>query len=229
MGLNIKKITEYEDTKDFIERIRKDFTITPRNNRANLVLPMESDVFAQVFQIIGNSKVKKWDLKKEFVIDDDNKEVINQMFYYFTMNPKFKGNFHKGILICGGFGTGKTVIMDIFTTIIQESLMVNIRKYSSLELPKLIKDKGISEFKMKPMNIDEIGREPKEINDFGTKMNPLIDLFTHRYNENSLTFGTCNFSESSMTGKDSIYGEYIGERLKEMFNFIELKGNSRRK
>jgi len=75
--------------------------------------------------------------------------------------------------------------------------------------------------------IDDIGKESKDINDYGTIKNPLIDLISERYDNITWTFGTCNYSKESLI---EFYGETIFDRFVEMFNILKLEGDqSRRK
>jgi hypothetical protein len=76
--------------------------------------------------------------------------------------------------------------------------------------------------------IDELGREAKKSISFGNEINPLIDLLLNRYSKGLLTFGTSNFQLSSLAA-ESGYGPVVGDRLKSMFNFVEMIGRSRRK
>ena len=58
---------------------------------------------------------------KEFVVDDENREVLRLLLYYFnncqrfeTMMPNKKYKIYKHIMLCGPVGSGKTLIMQIF-------------------------------------------------------------------------------------------------------------------
>ena len=76
------------------------------------------------------------------------------------------------------------------------------------------------------MLIDDIGREPKEINTFGTKELPVTDLMSIRYDFGSLTFATTNFNDDILK---EFYGEALIDRFHEIFNYIIMTGKSRRK
>jgi DNA replication protein DnaC len=193
-------------------------------------VPIKSEDFKTLFKIIAKKILEEnYCEDTNFEINSHNTYVINQLYYYLVMSDNFNGNLKKGIILCGPYGTGKTTILEIIKRIIEKVTIKRITFVSSMKLPELFEEKGMDYYYRRPIILDEIGREAKEINDYGTKKYPMIELLTHRYNHKALTFGTSNFSEDKLTGKNCIYGEYIGERLKEMFNFIELKGNSRRK
>jgi DNA replication protein DnaC len=79
-----------------------------------------------------------------------------------------------------------------------------------------------------PLIIDEFGREPKQIMDFGNLRSPIVELLCERYDNGAWTHGVSNFTLDTLSS-ENLYGKMTGDRLKSMFNFIELKGESRRK
>ena len=44
-----------------------------------------------------------------------------------------------------------------------------------------------------------------------------------------LTFGTTNIDMEDLSQFRNLYGDYVLDRVKEMFNIVHLGGNSRRK
>lgn len=79
-----------------------------------------------------------------------------------------------------------------------------------------------------PFGFDELGREPIPSKYFGTEVNVMQYILSIRYElRNSCkTFVTTNIRKELI---GQVYGEYIADRLNEMFNFVEVKGISRRK
>ena len=58
---------------------------------------------------------------RKFVIDDNNKDILRFMLYYFNncnlaeeVFPDKGYKLHKNLLIMGGVGVGKTMLMQIF-------------------------------------------------------------------------------------------------------------------
>jgi hypothetical protein len=93
---------------------------------------------------------------------------------------------------------------------------------------QILKEKSIKSFSQRPLVIDEFGREPKQIMDFGNLRSPIIELLCERYDTGAWTHGVSNFTLETLSSENQ-YGQMTGDRLKSMFNFIELKGESRRK
>ena len=104
---------------------------------------------------------------------------------------------------------------------------------ATLLYERIIHD-GIDMLAKRPLFIDELGREQLEIADFGNKIRPIADLMALRYNNGARTFFTSNFKLSTLSrgrnekGELIGYGQYIGERIQEMTNIVEMPGESRR-
>jgi DNA replication protein DnaC len=169
-----------------------------------------------------------------FAIDGNNEPVIAQIFLYLKMNERFNGDLQKGIMLVGRYGSGKTLIMQalcemyntvIHTLHIQRPLLKFIK---SSELLDAVKEKTVGSFSRMPLVIDEFGREAKQIMDFGNLKSPMIELLCERYDTGAWTHGTSNFTLETLSSENQ-YGKMTGDRIKSMFNFIELKGESRRK
>ena len=75
--------------------------------------------------------------------------------------------------------------------------------------------------------IDELGREPRPAKYFGTELNVIQFVLQLRYDHrrDSVTHITTNLKPEDIA---QYYGEYIADRCREMFNFIEFKGASLR-
>jgi DNA replication protein DnaC len=104
---------------------------------------------------------------------------------------------------------------------------------ATLLYKRIIHD-GIDMLAKRPLFIDELGREQLEIAAFGNKIRPIADLMALRYNNGARTFFTSNFKLSTLSrgrnekGELIGYGQYIGERIQEMTNIVEMPGESRR-
>jgi DNA replication protein DnaC len=102
------------------------------------------------------------------------------------------------------------------------------------QLYKEIQERGIMTLAKRPLFIDELGREQLEINDFGNRIRPINDLMAARYETGARTFFTSNFKLETLSkgrsenGEIVGYGKYIGERIQEATNIVNLPGDSRR-
>lgn len=164
--------------------------------------------------------------KREYDIDEDNKEVITEILKWLICDSSCKLELHKGLFICGGIGTGKTMILDILadmvqisrkTVIIYDAQTIN-DMYSTIE--------GKNKLSQGLIGIDDIGTENKSIKVFGTEKAPLYDLLNTRYRYRRLTLATTNIAPNKIVNH---YDERFADRCREMFNIIGLTGKSRRK
>lgn len=172
--------------------------------------------------------------KTGFVIDTDNEIIIKQIYLYLRQDSRFSGDLRKGILLMGKYGCGKTLILQavstMYNTIISElnNPRPVLKFIKSTELLDLVQEKSVKLFSQMPLIIDELGREPKQIMNYGNLRSPLVELLCERYDVGAWTHGTTNFTLETLSS-DSFYGKMTGDRIKSMFNFLELKGGSRRK
>ena len=159
----------------------------------------------------------------EYVIDDTNIDVIYQLYYWMTGNRNFEGDLDKGIMLVGKFGTGKTTMIKAIKYIIEKYSNKRIEFISAYSLMRL---ENLDHYFKRPLIIDDFAREETEVKEYGTIRRPLTEVFTFRYLNNTFNMATSNFKHETHCKK---YGNYIGSRLTEMFNYIELKGENKRK
>ena len=148
------------------------------------------------------------------------------MLFVYLTGAKSDLYLNKGILLVGGFGVGKTLIMKAFINLInsyQIKIITTLHgKELTIELPK----KGLQDFKKKPLFIDDIGKENKEVLVYGTRIKPYVDMISLRYEFPTWNFGTSNYNMNTLK---ELYGETITDRMKDMYNVIVLNGESFRK
>lgn len=169
-----------------------------------------------------------------FVIDENNEKFIKNLYLYTIGDDKCEWNLEKGLFVGGKIGCGKTTIMRAYTDMLSKMSGFNVQYFRAPELYITYKHYGIESLKRRPILIDELGREQLEIYVDGARIRPIEDLMAMRYEYGALTFFTSNFKISTLSagyddkGKKIGYGEYIGDRLREMCNEVVLPGDSRR-
>lgn len=184
------------------------------------------------------------DVFPDFAIDNDNEFVYLAMCYYFSSDLALgKFNPAKGILMCGNVGTGKTLLMKLFSR--------NPRQCFNIESAKNISETyqtdGVAALNYycqphkNPMNdaemfyqpvaglcIDDLGAEDVKKN-YGNNSNVIGDIIESRYSKGftgPLLHGTTNLTAVQLA---EYYGPRVTSRMREVFNFIELPGTDRRK
>lgn len=190
------------------------------------IVQITQEDFKCLFISIANRIILEDGFDHNFIINNDNKYCLNQIYYWLTGSKNFEGHtISKGIMLTGPFGTGKTLIIKTLIELYSDLTGYNINAYNSLKIPAMVKEFGTKNYEKKPMFIDEIGRETQEVNDYGTKIKPIIELLSYRFNNNALTFATTNFDRDELI---KIYKSYLATRIGTMMNIFELKGDSKR-
>jgi DNA replication protein DnaC len=201
--------------------------------RRRLVVPLAYPDFRDLFQSFGNVCLYSRNQNKSFVIDNYNEPIIEQLYLYATNNPVFDGDLNKGIMLQGKFGCGKTLLLETYSMLhnhIVKKFALNrplLTFIKSVELQEQIVKQSVKMFVQRPLIIDEFGRESKTVQDYGNIVRPISELLSLRSDAGTLTHGTTNFTSETLSSED-FYGAMIGDRLKMMFNFITMKGESRR-
>ena len=173
-----------------------------------------------------------------------DREVLNTIFAWIWKDDKLnvlKVDYDKGFFLYGHIGRGKSMTLKAMQKYMNSvkarhykrddyrlgawwktaSVLANV--YAADGQPALIR------YASDDMNliIDEVGREPIPASNYGTKMNVLQFLLQLRYDNrrSSITHITTNNTPESL---EPLYGDYVADRCKEMFNFIEFNGESLR-
>ena len=202
--------------------------------RRRLCLPLSYRDFRELFLSFGTYCLFRRNQNKEFVLDENNEPVIEQFYRYATNSSSFAGDLNKGIMLQGKYGCGKSVILETYSMlhnhIVTKYLLRQplLKFIQSTELQEQIIQQSVKTFIQRPLVIDEFGREQKTVQDFGNILRPMSELLSIRGDMGTLTHGTTNFTLETLSSAE-FYGGMIGDRLKMMFNFIPLSGESRRK
>lgn len=232
--LSIKEVISTE--RSWYKIIQEDVQIKisrEKEKKNRLCFPITYGEFADLFISFGTYCLLRNNRNGNFILDEYNEPVILQLYLYFTNDSAFCGDLCKGIMLQGKFGCGKTLIFETFSLIhnyfIQKfhfrvPLLTFIK---SVTLQENIEKHSVQQYTQRPLIIDEFGRESKTIQNYGNITRPISELLSIRSDIGVITHGTTNFTFQTLSS-DDFYGGMIGDRLKSMFNFIELKGDSRR-
>lgn len=198
-----------------------------------LIFPFGFDEFKKMLSACAKTIMLQRNDSNNFIIDPNNLEVIENLYIYLKGDKTFSGSLNKGIILVGKIGCGKTLILQalgqVYNTLLRT---MYLRKpmfsfYRSVNLQRAIQDSTIREHSFKPLIIDELGREPKQIMDYGNEKSPIIELLCERYDNGAWTLATSNFTLDTLSS-DAYYGKMTGDRLRAMFNVLEVKGGRRR-
>lgn len=181
--------------------------------------------------------IAKQTTKGSFQIDDRNKDLVNDLFLYFHFQ-KGRLDLGKGLWLEGPVGTGKSTLMQVFSQYLK-SLQMGFRVYICSQvttdysltgdLSRYLDNAGWSSSGPVPMCFDELGREPLPAKYYGTELNVMQHILHIRYRYWQIA-GLRTFVTTNANGNDieRLYGDFIRDRRKEMFNIIPVTGDSRR-
>lgn len=138
-----------------------------------------------------------------------------------------------GLMICGVCGNGKTTMLRALQNVlgfIDETM--GRRDYGGgLKIvdakdvvARAAHPERLSEIKDIPLlAIEDLGREPSEIQSYGNVISPMVDLLEHRYDRMLFTAMTTNILPGQIAEQ---YGERIADRFREMVEVVVFKGGS---
>ncbi len=189
--------------------------------------------------------------RRKFVVDDNNRDVLRFLLYYFNGCPLAEEVFpgrgyklHKHIMLQGAVGTGKTMLMQVFSEYLR--ITENPRFFHNLSVTQMVnyytlhnnldrytfneeENKG---FKCEPVNIclNDIGVQSTKF--YGTDTETLTNEFLHARNEiwtqyHKMAHLTTNLTNEQLKQK---YRDGFGRLLDRFktYNIIPLTGDSRR-
>lgn len=175
---------------------------------------------------------------RKFIIDKDNKRYVNLLCSYFSNDESFESNFggelRKGLFIFGPVGVGKTSSLEIIRKIstkyklkqlwfLRKSTHEIVSEFNALDKREIT----IRKYTKGLVMFDDLGSEIEGSN-YG-KEDIFIRILEMRYDrfieKGIKTHITSNYNFHQLKKR---YGERVYDRFKEMFNFLELTGESRR-
>jgi ATPase subunit of ABC transporter with duplicated ATPase domains len=172
-----------------------------------------------------------------FKVTEFNKIVLNELFYYATRNPIGKLDTNKGIFLHGEIGTGKSTLIKILAEF-QRLYGNGFKTVNCASVAAYFASYGIDSLNEHTWNdtwngvhpceraFDELGKETIPAKHYGNELNVMQHVIQIRYDLKVKTHITSNMQPGEIETK---YGSHIYDRAIEMFNFIELKGESFRK
>ena len=189
--------------------------------------------------------------RRKFVVDDNNRDVLRFLLYYFNGCPLAEDVFpgrgyklHKHIMLQGAVGTGKTLLMQVFSEYL--NITGNPRFFYNLSVTQMVNyytlhnnldrytfyEEENRGFKCEPVNIclNDIGVQSTKF--YGIDTDTLTTEFLYARNEiwtlyHKMAHLTTNLTNEQLKQK---YKDGFGRLLDRFktYNIIPLTGESRR-
>lgn len=214
-----KRLEELEDfKKEYNDKVMN--PPEPKKLRPLTMEERKAQFFKAAAQIIGS----------KFIVNDENKPILNALFWYFSNNEKFnqttvtenQPSLSKGLLLMGNTGSGKTTFIDIFQLLKWE---FGFRKFSIYDVVEDFEkegEKGITTYFRGIICFDDLGAESEAVF-YGKRENVGTRLLEKRYNswrvDGLRTFITTNMNLEELVDN---YGFRMEGRFKESYNIIKL-------
>ena len=166
--------------------------------------------------------------------DENTVRNLRALAHYLTqLVPKF------GVMMCGSCGNGKTTLLYTLQSAInhlnrlehfeflKEYFKVGLPIYDARDIVVMAKDlKELRNLRGCPMlAIDDLGKEPTEVLDYGNVTSPVVELLEYRYQHQLFTAITTNLTDKELKKK---YGSRINDRFNEMLQVIVFQSISYR-
>jgi DNA replication protein DnaC len=169
--------------------------------------------------------------RRTFVEDKETLSNIDRFAKFLTGNDS-----RFGIMFSGICGNGKTTLLYAFQSALNylvqrgviEDSNVGISIIDAKEIVQYAKDVNrFQSLRSRDMlAIEDMGREPLEIMEYGNVISPVVDLLEYRYNNQLFTAITTNLTPKEIREK---YGNRIADRFNEMFDKIIFENGTYRK
>ncbi len=173
--------------------------------------------------------------KSTFVVDDDNRDIVHQLCWYFAGEDKFPGDLKKGLLLMGGVGIGKSTLMQFFIKNQVRSYRIlscrDIESKFSTDGDEIVKQcsymqpvaKNSDPFGHQEIGFcfDDLGTEANAKH-YGKEKNVMAEIILNRY-DNQIDFRATHITTNLNAERiKSEYGPRVTDRMREMFNVIEF-------
>lgn len=228
---------------------RKHLKTIQQDSEYDLSIAEVYESHAQFVKRIGDNYMSRE--FRGFDIDDNNKKLLRFLLFYFNncklAEDVFEGEdyrIHKNIMLIGEPGTGKTIIMQIFSDYLK--LTRNPNFYHNLSVTQMMNyykinghidrftynENGKNSLEGNPFHVclNDIGLETEKQKSFGTILESVIDEFLFARYEIYQQFFIKYHMTSNLTVSEfkKRFGDRLVDRFKG-FNVIAMTGESRRK
>ena len=191
--------------------------------------------------------------KREFIWDDLSTKIYYTLLLYFLQEERFykspfitqqsKPDLNKGLLIVGDYGIGKSSIFKALHVTLSRSNNLKLNYYTTNEVVNNYKEcvkssheilKGFWDRHNKlPAVYDDLFNE-RPVVDYGERIDVMGTVLFNRAEINAKTFCIMNYQTENKSLSEALkavsgrYGLRVYDRFFQMFNILEINGQSKR-
>jgi len=177
---------------------------------------------------------------ENFKLSNYEENVYKQFIMWLHGDENFDGDLKKGIAVVGPTGTGKSLMFKIM----EDYRMIDDIHYIFAETNRQLSwglavvpdnlnlayasqgEEGLRLYKYQNiLYLDDLGTEVGSAKHFGNELDVVNHVLFHRHRLGKLTLMSSNIPKAMMKDK---YGDRVGSRMNEMFNFLTLKTDDKR-
>jgi len=168
-------------------------------------------------------------LKPTFKTNDENRNSYQNLIYYFTDDKRFDGDLDKGLLLIGGYRSGKSLAMEI-CQLFSATKGRYILNFDTVDVNALFQKHGYDFLSIvdpaTEVYLDDLGADYGRVNSFGTIDDP-ITILLYKREKRFGKDGTKTHASSNLDVKllQERFPDKIFERILEMFNIISFDVN----
>lgn len=135
------------------------------------------------------------------------------------------------LILHGDMGTGKSTMLRAMYRAVRlanrKCAIVTADTISKMKLERPTDFEYLLDGWYEFLFIDDVGVEPADVKSYGNQMYPFAEIVRARYDAGLPIVITTNLKYPEEFAK--VYGDRVADRLREMANSLEFKGNSFRK
>ena len=195
-------------------------------------LPMKTE---EAYRLLYTAYAAEVQLRgRKLSMDAETTRVVADTARFLTSPQGIK----TGLMFCGTCGNGKTTLLNAIGNALEwmrvHSIYVDSENKDLYDYLTILDAKRIatdmkndaiaSKIKRNQLlGIEDMGREPAEVLDYGNVFSPIVDLLEYRYSSRLFTIITTNLTSSQIREK---YGMRVADRLNEMLHVVVFKNES---
>ena len=193
--------------------------------------------FVKCIEVLEN--IGRFHFGNQFKIYEKDLPVIHKLIIYAIRDEvtakQLNLNIHKGIMLSGPVGCGKTSLIFLLNYFFQNGHDFKMKPCRDIAFEFASKGyEALTPFTKKETNhtrlytfcFDDLGTE-KQIKHFGNECNVMAEIILTRYDSfihnKTMTHVTTNLSASELEG---FYGDRVRSRMRQMFNLIAFDKDS---